>query len=152
MSSTSSLESSANRDLFALDENYDSLDDCLDSSLKPELMSISSLIRGHQKATKRPKTANLRPVVFLRFNTQRGKAKPVTITALLDSGGHKSLVTERLTKKLKVKSSKGKAKVWSTPAGDVTTNKRVKSQFTMPELHEDCLVEWDFHVTKSLGA
>ena len=117
------------------------------------MMSIASLIRGQSKpAKKRQKTAHMKPVVFVRFNTRRGKAKPVTITALLDSGGAESVITEKLTGKLKVKSSNNKPKVWSTPAGEVTTTKRAKSQFTIPELQEDRLIEWDFHVTKSLGA
>ena len=73
------------------------------------------------------------------------------VTALLDSGGAESIVTERLTRKLPVKTAQGKPKMWTTPAGDVTTTKRVKSQFTMLELHKDRLMEWNFHVTKSLG-
>jgi hypothetical protein len=32
------------------------------------------------------------------------------------------------------------------------TSKKVKSQFTIPELHDNRLIEWDVHVTKSLGA
>jgi len=31
------------------------------------------------------------------------------------------------------------------------TNQKVKAQFTMPELHEDRLIEWNLHVTKALG-
>ncbi len=34
----------------------------------------------------------------------------------------------------------------------MSTTKKAKSQFTLPELHSDKLVEWDFHVTKTLGA
>ena len=31
------------------------------------------------------------------------------------------------------------------------TSQKVKAQFTMSELHDDCLIEWNMHVTKSLG-
>ena len=31
------------------------------------------------------------------------------------------------------------------------TNQKVKAQFTMPELHEDRLIEWNLHVAKALG-
>jgi len=31
------------------------------------------------------------------------------------------------------------------------TSQKVKAQFTVPELHDDRLIEWHMHVTKSLG-
>ncbi len=34
----------------------------------------------------------------------------------------------------------------------MTTNKKVKCQFTLPELKDDTLIEWDCHVLKILGA
>ena len=135
-------------------ETYDHLDQCLDASRAPDLFSISKLIRGQQQQhkAKRQKASHFKPVALVRFNTRRGKAKPATVTALLDSGGAESIISEKLTGKLKVRTTKGKPKVWSTPAGDVTTCKKTKSQFTLPELHDDKLMEWDFHVTKSLGS
>ena len=33
----------------------------------------------------------------------------------------------------------------------MTTSKKVKSQFTLPELQDDKLIEWDLHVNKNLG-
>jgi hypothetical protein len=42
--------------------------------------------------------------------------------------------------------------VWTTPCGTLTTSKKVKSQFTIPELHDNPIIEWDVHITKSLGA
>jgi hypothetical protein len=42
--------------------------------------------------------------------------------------------------------------VSTTPSGTLTTSKEVKSQFTIPELHNNRLIEWDVHITKSLVA
>ena len=69
-----------------------------------DLFPIADLIQGRkQPEQKRPKTEDLKPIVFVNFNTRQGKSKPVILRALLDSGGSGSLVTERFTRKLKLK-------------------------------------------------
>jgi hypothetical protein len=112
---------------------------------------MSQLLRGQQPKKKRAKRSHAKPVVLVRFNTQLGKAKPVTITGLVDSGGAESIVTEALVKKLRVRKTTGPPQKWSTANGDLSTSKKAKSQFTLPELHDDKLIEWDFHVTPTLG-
>ena len=145
-------------DMFAFNtkkppRNYKTFDECLDHSQENDLFPIADLIRGQSlNKAKRVKKTHLRPTAMIRFNTRLGKAKAVTIVALLDSGGAESLVTEQLTSKLRVRCTEGPPKIWGTPNGDLATTKKVKSQFTLPELHEDKLIEWDFHVTKTLGA
>jgi len=132
--------------------NFTSLDKCIDKAREPEMFSIASLIRGHPKSkSKRQKTSDYKPIVFVRFNTSLGKPKPVTIKALLDSGGSGTLVTEKYAKKLRQKKS-ASATVWTTPAGNMSTTSKVKAQFSIPELHDNRLIEWDVHVTKDLGA
>ena len=142
-------------DLFAVDkacsdlQKYMSLDDCINASYASELHSIASFIRGHKK--KKRKSEHLKPAAFVRLNSRRGKPKPVTIRALLDSGSSGTMIDEKFASKLKSKKDpKGKTE-WSTPAGTVTTGKIVTTQFTIPELQDDKLIEWDCHVIPGLG-
>ena len=79
----------------------DTFDQCLDHSQENDMFPIANLIRGQSmNQAKRVKTSHLRPASMVRFNTRLGKAKPVTIVVLLDSGGGESLITEQLTSKL----------------------------------------------------
>ena len=36
-------------------------------------------------------------------------------------------------------------------ADKVTTSEMAKVQFSLPELYDDCLLEWKVHLVKSLG-
>ena len=91
-------------------------------------------------------------MAFVRFNTRRGKPKPITIRALLDSGGSETIVTSEVAKNLKIKTLQSGSTVFTTPGGKLVTNQQVKSQFTIPELHPDKLIEWNVHVASDLGA
>ena len=143
--SMSSVDSDDNSITGGLDEH---LDDKYFN--RKDMMSIAKLVRG-QPQKKRQKTEDLRPVVLVRFNAQRGQPKPITLVALLDTGASCNLIEEKYTKKLKLHRTKGGTQ-WSTPAGEMKTTATCKSQFTIPELHDNRLIEWEFHVTKSMGA
>jgi len=139
---SSSMASSSTR-------TFETLDDCINQSCESETMLLANLIRG--LPIKRTKTADLQPVAFVRFNTSLGKPNEVTIKALLDSGGFGSLVTKKFVKKLRLKKSSNSSTVWTAPGGEMHANQKVKAQFTMPELHEDRLIEWNLRVTKAFG-
>jgi Retroviral aspartyl protease len=104
-----------------------------------------------QRRSNKPEIMNLICGLLLSFDStlaRVGKAKPVMVKALLDSGASVSLITEKYTKKLKKQQA---PQGWSNPEGELNTNKMVKSQFTMPELQDDKLIEWNLYATKDLG-
>ena len=75
--------------------SYETLDECIDHSQEDDMFLIGNLIRG--QPIKKQKRRHLKPTAMVRFNLGKGKDKPTTILALLDSGGSESLLTERLT-------------------------------------------------------
>ena len=140
-------------DLFTIDSpesSFSDLDACLDASRKPELYSIADIVQG-RKQTKRVRTTNRKPVAIVLFNPRPGKAKPIKVVALLDSGGAGSLLSREMAKKLNIRKSAGKPMVWATAGGDIATREKCKSQLVLPELHDDRVIEWDFHVAPTLG-
>ena len=80
-----------------------------------------------------------------------GKAKPITLKALCDSGGSGTLVLEKHAKKLRCKNVPSKT-VWTTPGGEMKTTTKCQAQFMIPELHENRVLDYDVHVAKDLGA
>ena len=80
-----------------------------------------------------------------------GKAKPVTLTCLLDTGASETLVEAKHASKLRMKKRGGAQTMWTTPAGEISTSTKCQATFMIPEFHDDRVIEWDLHVTKSLG-
>jgi hypothetical protein len=56
------------------------------------------------KRLPKKKMEDLKPIVMVRLNSQMGKAKLITLKALLDSGDLGSLVCQKFVDKLRVKS------------------------------------------------
>ena len=144
-------------ELLAFDKHdtgqYDELDTCLDEALQqsPDLFSIRALVRG-QSPRKKQKTEDLKPIVYVRFNTRMGKAKPIVLKALLDSGASESLVLRKHAKKLRLKNLEGSKTLWTTPAGSLKTSTKCQAQFIIPEFYDDRMISWDLHTTDTLGA
>ena len=113
------LEPLTEMELFALDEDsecssvattssaspaeFNSLDACLDACSLAKTIQSQRITgtRKHQRVG--ASLSDLRPMAFVRFNTRRGKPKPITIRARLDSGGSETIVTSEVAKNLKIK-------------------------------------------------
>ena len=81
-----------------------SIDEAIDKTMEQEgeVCSIIDLIDGQRKPRKLRKTKDLRPMAFVDLATRSaGKPKPITIKALLDSGGSGTLVSKAVATKLK---------------------------------------------------
>ena len=76
----------------------------------------------------------------------------MTIRASLDSGASESLVNAKCVKNSRTKATNDGGTVWSTPAGELKTQRKVKAQFTSPELQDEQLVKWNMHAAEDMGA
>ena len=108
---------------------------------------FTSLLQA-QPQPKRQKNQHMAPIVFIRLNLRKnGKPKPITIKALLDTGGSATLLAKNLTKKLDPHKAKSPT-VWHTAAGQFTSSQKCKTQFTIPELHDTRLIAVSYtHLT-----
>ena len=52
---------------------------------------------------KKRKTVDVKPIVFTTFNSRKGKATPMMLKALMDSGGSGKLVLSKHAHKLRCK-------------------------------------------------
>ena len=79
--------------------------------------------------------------------TRKGRAKLKNFSILLDSGCSSTVVMGRLVNKLGLKEDTPMQ--WNTQAGNITTNPKVKVDFTIPALSATNVVTWRFHVDES---
>ena len=84
-----------------------------------------------------------------RLNVSLGKPKGKDIKILLDSGANASLVAYDKVKNLRLKQSS--VTNWNTAAGTFRTTKAVKADFKIPGFYTNCIINWKFHVTSTLG-
>lgn len=134
---------------------YDKLDRCIDDACyyrNNESLSFRRNLAQNAsiQPNKKQKTVGEAPIVFGRLRSRaKGAPKPKTVKILLDSGGSGCIIRRALAKKLrKVRSTPTK---WTTAAGTFNTNYAVQTQFSLPELHEGRLINWDMHVSDTLS-
>ena len=84
------------------------------------------------------------PILPGCMNTRKGKVRSKHFYILLDSGCSYTIVMVRLVTKLFTE--KDSPMQWYTQAGNVTTNLKVKVDFTLPALSATNVVTWKCHV------
>jgi len=94
-----------------VDESFSDLESLGETQFPNECFALSDYIRSQRHKRRRVGLSDkdLRPITFIRFNTRLGKAKPVTIKALLDSGASGSLIARKHTEKLRFCNCMGNA-------------------------------------------
>ena len=90
----------------------------------------------------------LLPIVTGSLQVRRGRTETKRITILLDSGASSSIMREDLAKKLRVKTDSSTR--WTTAAGTLSTSKKCKILFGLPELSNTMVVSTDIHLTKHI--
>ena len=81
------------------------------------------------------------------MNTRRNKSKFKNSQILLDSGCTSTIIMIRLVEK--ICPEKYAVTQWQTQAGNITTNFKVKVDFTLPTLSSTNVVTWKCHVDGS---
>ena len=81
------------------------------------------------------------------INIRKGTVKFKKFLILLDSGCSSTIAMRRLVEKLSLE--KDALMQWHTQAGNITTNLKVKLDFTLPALIATNVLTWKCHVDES---
>ena len=135
------------QEMFVVDMKYLSLDMCIDDAQQQsnKVFSIVNLVRG-QPPRKKIKVKDLKPIIFVQLNSRLGKAKPVMLKCLLDTGASSSLLAKKFSRKLRLKKGASTKTVWTTPGGDLQTTHKCQCTFAFPEFFCNRVIEWDLLV------
>lgn len=139
--------------LHYYNESYDSLDSCIDYRVTRDAYLLQKQLKRQSLSStnKKHKKQHLVPISFCRLHSPTGTDSFVDAKGLLDSGGSGCLIAKHLTQNLPVITPASAAQ-FLTAAGTYTSQGLVHLKFSMPELHHDRLIEWQFHVAENLGA
>ena len=148
-------QSTSNQKLHPYTESFDSLDNCIEYRLSHDAYLLQRQIKRQSLSSpstnKKQKNQHLVPISFCHLHTQTGTNQPSDAKALLDTGGSGCLIAKHLTENLPVTTPASTVQ-FLTAAGTYTSQGLVELQFSMPELHHDRTIEWQFHVAENLGA
>ena len=119
-----------------------------DAHLLNTLRKSSKMVK-QTKSKKEMKHKNFSPIIFVTLFIPEGKkgrqSKTRLVKALVDSGASESILAKAKADKLPVKKTK-KERQWSTAAGVLTTNTKIATSFSFPELHANKLINQSLHV------
>ena len=130
---------SASLDSFAFEE--------VENINKQQQQLVNTFTPGHNT----PVNSSL-PTVLATISYTKDKSEQITIQALLDSGGSKSLIERRVAQRMGLTHSKSTPTRWTTPGGELVTDTTVKVPLVFPMLNQDTVINWSFHVTPDMGA
>ena len=108
------------------------------------ILTLRSALAGRMQHSSTEKIVEQQhPIAFGILRTSKGN-KQKEIRILFDSGATSSFLSERFASKLRVKNTA--ASVWKTGNGSIETYKKTKTQFVLPELYNDRIIEHTFHL------
>ena len=89
------------------------------------------------------------PIIFVKLVIPAGKkdrqSKTRLVKSLVDSAASESILAHAKSDKLPVKKNK-KERQWSKAAGVLTTNTKIATSFSFPELHTNKLINQSLQV------
>ena len=101
------------------------------------------------KSNKKLKHKQFSPIILVKLvipESKKGRQSNTRLViALVYSGASESILAKDKADKLPVKNSK-KEQQWSTEAGVLTTNTKIATSFSFPELHANKLINKSLHV------
>ena len=97
----------------------------------------------HTKDKKKLKHKHFSPIIFVKLVIPAGKKgrqyKTRLVKVLVNSGASEYILAKTKAENLPVKNTK-KERQWSTAAGVLTTNTKIATSFSFPELHANKLI------------
>ena len=107
-----------------------------------------NLLHDIDDPPKRAKNLNINycPIIHVCTNTRKRRTKFKNFRILLYSGCSYTIVVKRIVENYTLKYA---VMQWQTQAGNITTNFKIKIEFTLPTLSATDVVAWKCHVDES---
>jgi predicted aspartyl protease len=130
-------DSSSDATDFNIDNFNTDSDDSFDAYTLSQLHSTST-------GSTSTKDKNFAPVVVAKIQSHPQQPKVQWIRVLLDSGASGTIINGTYTKK--INTQRVSKTEWTTKSGTFVTEKECKIHFSLPEFHENKIIEWTVHV------